>query len=91
MIAPTPFFGDRGCHVRILEEAMALGERGVQVSVLTYPAGNDVDGVEVRRSRNVFGLSRERIGPEQSSERPIRAGDDLAARARRLRNRRPDE
>ena len=21
MVAPTPFFGDRGCHVRILEQA----------------------------------------------------------------------
>ena len=24
MVAPTPFFGDRGCHIRILEEVRAL-------------------------------------------------------------------
>jgi len=64
MIAPTPFFGDRGCHVRILEEIRALGEKGVRVLLLTYPAGKDVSGVEICRLKNLFGLSRERIGPD---------------------------
>ena len=26
MLAPTPYFADRGCHVRIFEEARALRE-----------------------------------------------------------------
>ena len=31
MIAPTPFFADRGCHVRILEEVRILTKLGHQV------------------------------------------------------------
>ena len=31
MLAPTPFFADRGCHVRILEEARALLPLGVEL------------------------------------------------------------
>jgi glycosyltransferase involved in cell wall biosynthesis len=42
MLAPTPFFGDRGCHVRILEEARALRRLGVEVRGATYPVGRDV-------------------------------------------------
>jgi hypothetical protein len=30
MIAPTPFFADRGTHIRILEEALALRRRGTR-------------------------------------------------------------
>ena len=29
MVAPTPFFGDRGCHIRILEEIRAIRGLGV--------------------------------------------------------------
>ena len=35
MIAPTPFFSDRGCHVRILEEARALQRAGAAVTIGT--------------------------------------------------------
>jgi glycosyltransferase involved in cell wall biosynthesis len=41
MVAPTPFFGDRGCHIRILEEARVLQQLGVQTLVATYPLGRD--------------------------------------------------
>ncbi len=64
MIAPTPFFGDRGCHVRILEEIRALDEAGVRVLLLTYPAGKDVAGVDIRRLRDVGWRSGERVGPD---------------------------
>lgn len=49
MLAPTPFFSDRGCHVRIYEETMALQQQGHQVEVLTYPLGNEVSGVKTSR------------------------------------------
>ena len=34
MIAPTPFFADRGCHVKILEEVRALSRRNIDVKVV---------------------------------------------------------
>jgi glycosyltransferase involved in cell wall biosynthesis len=41
MVAPTPFFGDRGCHIRILEEVRALRGLGVETLVATYAVGRD--------------------------------------------------
>lgn len=48
-IAPTSFFADYGCHVRILEEARALQQRGYDVTVVTYPGGRDPPGLRVVR------------------------------------------
>jgi len=45
MIAPTPFFADRGCHVRILEEARILLRRGHDVRVATYHIGRDLPDI----------------------------------------------
>ena len=42
MIAPTPYFSDRGCHVRIYEEAKALKARSHEVVIVTYHLGRDV-------------------------------------------------
>ena len=50
MIAPTSFFGDYGCHVRILEEARILQQMGHQVTIVTYRKGRDVDGVKIQRT-----------------------------------------
>ena len=50
MIAPTSFFSDTGCHVRILEEARALRGRGHWVSICTYRKGQDIDGFDIRRT-----------------------------------------
>ncbi len=38
-IAPTPFFADRGTHIRILEEARAQVRRGHAVTIATYHIG----------------------------------------------------
>ena len=51
MIAPTSFFLDYGCHVRILEEARALKAEGVQVRIATYFLGDDWPGLDIVRSR----------------------------------------
>lgn len=50
MIAPTSFFGDYGCHVRILEEARILEQLGNRVTIVTYYKGNDVDGLRIERT-----------------------------------------
>ncbi len=49
-LAPTSFFGDYGCHVRILEEARALQGAGHRVTLLTYYKGADVAGLDIIRT-----------------------------------------
>lgn len=50
MIAPTSFFADYGCHVRILEEARVLQSLGHHVTVVTYRNGKDVVGLDIKRT-----------------------------------------
>ncbi len=49
-LAPTSFFNDYGCHVRILEEARALQALGHDVTVVTYYKGKDVPGLRIIRT-----------------------------------------
>lgn len=51
MVAPTSFFLDYGCHVRILEEARVLQKFGHQVTILTYYLGRDLPNLEIVRTR----------------------------------------
>ncbi len=53
MLAPTMFFADYGCHVRILEEAVVLRKLGHRVTIVTYPNGRDIWGIDARRSWGV--------------------------------------
>ena len=53
MIAPTSFFSDYGCSVRILEEARALQRLGNRVTVCTYRNGNDLEGLTIRRTPSI--------------------------------------
>lgn len=48
-LAPTGFFADYGCHVRIRGQMRALQARGHVVRIITYPAGRDVDGLATVR------------------------------------------
>jgi len=50
MIAPTSFFADYGCHVRILEEARILQKLGHSVTIVTYHNGDSVPGLDIRRT-----------------------------------------
>lgn len=68
MVAPTSFFADYGCHVRILEETRALQDLGHEVLICTYHNGNDVAGIPTRRTidipwrrRVVVGSSRHKL------------------------------
>ncbi|MBN1579506.1 MAG: glycosyltransferase family 4 protein [Anaerolineae bacterium] len=49
MLAPTMFFADYGSHVRILEEAVSLRAMGHKVTILAYPNGRDIAGLDVIR------------------------------------------
>lgn len=63
MIAPTPFFGDRGCHVRIYEELRGLAARGVATQLVTFPTGRDVPGVVIARAKPWLGIRARSLGP----------------------------
>ncbi len=53
MIAPTSFFSDYGCSVRILEEAKVLRKWGNDVTVCTYRNGQDVPGLPIQRTPSI--------------------------------------
>ena len=57
-IAPTPFFADRGCHIRIRNEIEALRESGVRVILCTYPLGVDPAGIDIRRTARIPGYTQ---------------------------------
>lgn len=63
MIAPTPFFADRGCHVRIYEEARALQKLGNRVVIYTYHNGRDIAGINTRRIMNIPWYKKLEAGP----------------------------
>ena len=50
VIAPTSFFRDTGCHVRILEEVRILSRLGHRVDIATYRNGDDVEGLHIHRT-----------------------------------------
>ena len=62
-IGPTPFFSDRGCHIRIRGLVLALQRAGVSCVLCTYHHGEDVDGVVTERTRRLPGYTKEGAGP----------------------------
>ena len=63
MIAPTPFFADRGCHVRILGEAKALIALGHHVVLCTYFLGRDIEGIPTERTVMIPWYNKLSAGP----------------------------
>lgn len=63
MIAPTPFFADRGCHVKILEEIKVLTKRGSKVVLVTYHIGRDLEGIDIRRILKIPWYNKLEAGP----------------------------
>ncbi len=62
MVAPTSFFSDYGCHIRIYEEIKFLQNNGFRVTVYAYRKGGEVPGVEVRRIPSIPGDNRYELG-----------------------------
>jgi glycosyltransferase involved in cell wall biosynthesis len=63
MLAPTPYFADRGCHVRIYEEARALRKQGHNVHIVTYHLGRDMPDIPTTRTPDIPWYSRLEAGP----------------------------
>lgn len=53
IIAPTPFFSDRGCHIRIYEEVVALQKKGYAAEIFTYHLGKNPAGLNIHRIINI--------------------------------------
>lgn len=70
VVAPTPFFSDRGTHIRILEEAFALEQLGHTVTIATYHIGKNIPSflgsqIDVRRIRRLlFWYKKLEAGPD---------------------------
>jgi len=62
-IGPTPFFSDRGCHIRIRGLVQGLQRHGAECWLCTYGLGSDVAGVETERIANIPGYRRINAGP----------------------------
>lgn len=63
MIAPTPFFADRGCHTRIYEEIKALQQMGHKITLCTYPLGRNIEGIDIRRTIRIPWYHKLEAGP----------------------------
>jgi glycosyltransferase involved in cell wall biosynthesis len=62
MIASTSFFSDYGNHVRIWEEAKAIQKLGHRLVLATYHNGDDMPGLDIRRSWDVPWVKRAVVG-----------------------------
>ncbi|MDD5489522.1 MAG: glycosyltransferase [Candidatus Moranbacteria bacterium] len=52
-IAATPFFSDRGCHMRILNGAKYLEKFGAKVKICTYFSGESAGGLDIEKIKKV--------------------------------------
>jgi glycosyltransferase involved in cell wall biosynthesis len=63
IIAPTPFFVDRGGHVQIYEQARALQKLGNTVELCTYHLGRDMPEIPTFRIPHVGWYTKTDAGP----------------------------
>ncbi|MCO6452744.1 MAG: glycosyltransferase family 4 protein [Caldilineales bacterium] len=76
-IAPTAFYRDYGCHIRIRGQLQALQAAGHDICLATYPAGRDIEGLRSVRPPIPF----VRTMPVGSSRRKILLDAALAPTA----------
>ncbi|MFP4082918.1 MAG: glycosyltransferase, partial [Candidatus Aminicenantes bacterium] len=62
-IAPTPFFSDRGCHIRIKGIINALKKKGVRSILCAYHLGRDIPHIETVRTPRLPGFTKKEPGP----------------------------
>ena len=64
VVAPQPFYEDRGTPIAVWQVLQALGELGRPADLLTFPIGSDVAAPRLRifRSANPFGFRAIPIG-----------------------------
>lgn len=62
-VAPTPFFSDRGCHMRIRGIIHALNRLPVSNVLCTYHLGRDIEGIDCIRTATIPGYTKLEAGP----------------------------
>jgi glycosyltransferase involved in cell wall biosynthesis len=64
VLAPQPFYEDRGTPIALRQVLEALGELGYQVDLLTFPVGADVSipGLSIFRTANPLGIRSVPVG-----------------------------
>ncbi|MBA3258046.1 MAG: glycosyltransferase [Gemmatimonadales bacterium] len=64
MVAPQPFYEDRGTPIALRQVLEALSELEYRVDLLTFPVGQDIElpGLTIYRTGNPFGISQVPIG-----------------------------
>lgn len=64
LIAPEPFYTDRGTPMNVLQMCRALTQAGLRVDLVTYPMGRDVrlPGLRILRAPRVPGITTVPIG-----------------------------
>jgi glycosyltransferase involved in cell wall biosynthesis len=90
IVAPEPFYEDRGTPIAVLQVITALSELGHRVDVLTYPVGTPVQvpSVQVYRCSNPLRIRHVPIG--LSARKLILDGSLVLGLRRRLRRARYD-
>ncbi len=61
-VAPTPFFSNRGCHIRIKNIVDALSTQGIQSVICTYHLGDSPPNVDVRRTYPIKAYTKRDAG-----------------------------
>lgn len=64
LVAPQPFYEDRGTPIAVRNVLQALSELGYEVDLLTYPVGQSVElpGLRILRAPNPLGIRRVPVG-----------------------------
>jgi glycosyltransferase involved in cell wall biosynthesis len=64
VIAPEPFYADRGTPIAVKHVIKAFSEYGSKVDLLTYPIGKDIEqpGLRIFRIPNLFNFKKVPIG-----------------------------
>jgi glycosyltransferase involved in cell wall biosynthesis len=64
LVAPEPFYEDRGTPIAVRSVLEALSELRYQVDLLTYPVGQavDIEGLRILRSANPFQIRHVPVG-----------------------------
>lgn len=62
-IAPTPFFSDRGCHIRIEGIVNCLEQLGYSNIVCTYHHGRNVKNINTKRIKTIKQYTKTEAGP----------------------------
>ncbi len=63
VIAPTPYYADRGCHRRIYKECELLSKKGYKITLLTYHIGRDEGNFEIIRIKGFKKYRKLSAGP----------------------------